>query len=228
METGDLLTRFLGQLNDLSAGLFLLCAFGMVATRQTLGCLHLFIIQSFFFGSSSLLIGARPLAWDLLAVGILNFITKLILIPWLLRRTVREEVYARREIVQVFNIPTSLLIALALTIMAYFVSAPMLSAVNTAGYAKVNLPIGLAALLLGVYTLAVRREAVPQLIGLLAMENGAFFAGIAIVPGLSIITELAFAFDALMLAFVMAVLTRVIHERIGTTEAGSLSSLKEE
>ena len=168
------------------------------------------------------------MAWDLVAVGALNFVTKLVLIPWLLRRTVREEVYVRREIVQVLNIPTSLLVALGLTIMAYFVSAPMLSAVNTTGYAKVNLPIGLAALLLGVYTLAVRREAVPQLIGLLAMENGAFFAGIAIVPGLSIITELAFAFDALMLAFVMAVLTRVIHERIGTTEAGALSTLKEE
>lgn len=228
MESGDLLVRLFGQLNDLAAGLFLLCAFGMVATRQTLGCLRFFIVQSFFFGSSALLIGARPFAWDLAAVGILNFITKLILIPWLLRRTVREEVYARREIVQALNIPTSLLIALALTIMAYFVSAPMLAAVNASGYARVNLPIGLAALLLGVYTLAVRREGVPQLIGLLAMENGAFFAGIAIVPGLSIITELAFAFDALMLAFVMAVLTRVIQERIGTTEAGALATLKEE
>ncbi len=139
----------------------------------------------------------------------------------------RQEVYARREIVQALNIPMSLLIALALTVAAYFVAAPMLTAVGASGYAKVNLPIGLAAVLLGIYTLAVRREAVPQLIGLLAMENGAFFAGIAIVPGISLIAELAIAFDALMLAFVMGVLTRAIHEHIGTTEAGALAALRE-
>jgi len=217
----------LSALNDLAAGLFLLSAFGMVATRQTLGCLRFFILQSIFFGVSALLIGANPLAWDLIAVGLLNFVTKLFLIPWMLRRTVREEVYARREIVQVLNIPTSLLIAMILTVIAYFVATPMLHAVGETGYAKVNLPVGLAALLLGVYTLAVRRESVPQLIGLLAMENGAFFAGIAMVSGLSLIAELAIAFDALMLTFVMGVLTRAIQMRIGTTEAGALAFLRE-
>jgi hydrogenase-4 component E len=215
-------------LNDLAAGLFLLSALGMVAARQTLACLRLFITQSFFFAVSALLVGAHPLQWDLIAVGLLNLVTKLFLIPWMLRRTVREEVYARREIVQVLNMPTSLLIAMVLTVIAYFVAVPMLHAAGDTGYAKVNLPIGLAALLLGVYTLAVRRESVPQLIGLLAMENGAFFAGIAIVSGISLIAELAIAFDALMLAFVMGVLTRAIQERIGTTEAGALALLKEE
>lgn len=226
--SGEWLTvPMLTECNDLAAGLFLLSAFGMVAVRQTLGCLRLFIIQSVFFGISAFLVGAKPFAWDLIAVGVLNFITKLFLIPWMLRRTVRQEVYARREIVQALNIPMSLLIALALTVAAYFVAAPMLSAVGASGYAKVNLPIGLAAVLLGIYTLAVRRESVPQLIGLLAMENGAFFAGIAIVPGISLIAELAIAFDALMLAFVMGVLTRAIQEHIGTTEAGALAALRE-
>jgi hydrogenase-4 component E len=121
-----------------------------------------------------------------------------------------------------------LLIGLALTVLAYLVATPLLRALGDSGYAEVNLPIGLAALLLGIYTLAVRREAVPQLMGLLAMENGAFFAGIAIVPGLSLIVELAIAFDAFMLAFVMGLLTRAIHEHVGTTEAGALAVLREE
>lgn len=220
-------TAVLVELNDLAAGLFLLCAFGMVATRQAQACLHLFMAQSFFFGTSAILVGLHPLAWDLIAVGLLNFVTKILLIPWMLRRTVSEEVYERREIVQVLNVPASLLIALGLTIAAYFVAVPMLRAVAETGYTRVNVPIGLAALLLGIYTLAVRREAVPQLMGLLAMENGAFFAGTAIVSGLSLIAELAIAFDALMLAFVMGVLTRAIQEHVGTTEAGGLALLKE-
>ena len=67
-----------------------------------------------------------------------------------------------------------------------------------------------------------------MLLGLLAMENSAFLAGIAIVPELPLIAELAIAFDVLMLSFILGLLTRTIHERIGTTEVGMLTTLKEE
>ena len=96
------------------------------------------------------------------------------------------------------------------------------------GAVRINVPIGLAGLLLGAYTLAVRREAVPQILGLLAMENGAFFAGVAIAPHLPLIAEIAVAFDVLILAFVVGVLTRTVHKRIGTTAAGNLTNLREE
>ena len=95
-------------------------------------------------------------------------------------------------------------------------------------YERVNLPIGTAALLLGAYTIAVRREAVPQVIGILAMENGAFFAGISIAPGLPVIAELAAAFDVLIIALVMGLLTRKIHEQTGTTTVGGMTALREE
>ncbi|HED03978.1 MAG TPA: hypothetical protein ENI60_04335 [Candidatus Fraserbacteria bacterium] len=220
----------LSALNALAGGLFLLSAFGMVATRQVLGCLRFFIAQSLLLAASAFLLGAAPLSAHLIAVGLLTIITKSWLLPWLLRRMVRQEVYTRREITQAVNIPSSLLIALGLVLGAYFLSAPWLpaGAAAGAGFVRINLPIGLAGLLLGAYTLAVRREALPQLLGLLAMENGAFFAGIAVAPGLSLIAELAVAFDVLVLAFVLGVLTRMIHERTGSTEVGRLAALKEE
>jgi hydrogenase-4 component E len=91
-----------------------------------------------------------------------------------------------------------------------------------------NLPIGLACLLIGAYSLIARREAIPQLIGILAMENGVFFAGIAITPELPIIAELAVAVDVILIAVVVGLLTRSIRETVGTTEAASLSELREE
>lgn len=215
------------QLNALAGGFFLLSAFGMVATRQVQGCLRFFILQSIFLASSALFIGLRPLSWHLIAVAIINLINKPLLIPWLLKKTVSEEVYTRREIAQVLNIPTSLLVALGLTFGAYFLASPLLQ-VGAELSAPVNLPIGLATLLLGAFTLTVRREAVPQLLGLLSMENGAFFASIAIAPELHLFVELVVAFDVLIAVFVIGVLTRAIHERIGTTEVGSLAILKED
>lgn len=227
MGHADAVSAYLAQFNALAGGLFLLCTFGMVATRQVQGCMRFFIWQSIFLASSAFLLGLRPLSWHLLALAAINLINKPILIPWLLRRTVPEEIYTRREISQVLNIPISLLVALGLAVSAYFLSEPLLR-VTSARPAGVNLPIGLAALLLGAYTLTVRREAVPQLLGLLSMENGAFFTSLTIAAELHLFVELVVAFDVLIAVFVIGVLTRAIHEHIGTTEVGSLTVLKEE
>lgn len=222
------MTLLLNNLNALAGGLFLITAFGIIALRQVQDCLRFFIFQSIFLAVSAFVLGASPLSWHLIAMGAITLITKAFLIPWVLRRFVPEEIYTRREITQIINIPTSLIIALILAIGAYFVSLQWLNAAGAGGAIRINVPIGLAGLLLGAYVLTVRREAVPQILGLLAMENGAFFAGVAIAPELPLIAELAVAFDVLVLAFVVGILTRTVHERIGTTTVGELAHLREE
>jgi hydrogenase-4 component E len=217
----------LTKLNSLSGGLFLLTAFGIIAMRQVLASLNLFVFQSILLAASALLLGGQHASIHLFVVAGITLLTKSILIPFLLRRTLNQEVYARREISQVLNIPTSLLIAVALTIFAYFLSSPLLSGAIEPSV-KFNLPIGMAGLFLGAYVVMVRREAVPQVIGILSMENGAFFASVSIAPDLPLIAELAAAFDVLIIAVVMGLLTRRIHERVGTTDVGRMTSLKEE
>jgi len=216
----------LGALNTLAGGLFLLTAFGMVATRQARGCLTLFIAQSLLLAASALLLGLRHHSAHLFGVAVVNLITKPVVVPWLLRKTSPAEVYTRREIDQVLNIPTTLLIALALVVLSFFLAIPLLDAVGPE-FRGSNLPIGIAGLLLGGYTLTVRREAVPLLMGLLAMENGAFFAGIVIARDLPMLVELAIATDGLIIVFIMGVLTRAVARHVGTTAVGELASLKE-
>lgn len=213
------------SLNGLAAGLFLLSSFSLAATRQMQGCLRFYIAQSLFLVVSAFLLAFGLQAPDLLAVAALDAVIKPIIIPWLLRRTVREEIFRRREIDQVLNVPSSLLIALALTLAAYFLSELLPPA---AGHlARINLPVGLAGLLIGAYTLAVRREAVPQLVGIFGIENGALFAGIAIAPSLPLVAEMAFPFDMLIIALVIGILTRMTQERYGATEVGGFTSLRE-
>jgi len=221
------MTTWLQNLNALAGGLFLLATFGMVAMRQVQGCLRLFVAQSLMLVMSAFLLSGLQHSWHTFAVAVLDLITKPIILPWLLRRTLRGEVYTRREITQVFNIPTSLLSALALTVLAYQASVPLLR-VGDGELIGLNLSIGLAGLLVGGLTAVVRREAVPLFLGLVAMENSAFFAGIAIAPELPLIAEVSIAFDVLILVFVVGVLTRAVHEHIGTTEVGALATLKEE
>jgi hydrogenase-4 component E len=218
---------WLQNLNALAGGLFLLAAFGLVATRQVQGTLRMFIALSVLLGVSAFLLSAIYHTWHLIVIGVVDIGTKAVVIPWLLRRALRDEVFTRREVTQVLNIPAALLIALALAIMAYLLSKPLLAAGGGAA-SGLNLPIGVAGLLIGGLTAAVRREAVPLFLGLLAMENSAFFAGIGIAPEMPLIAEVSIAFDVLILVFIVGVLTRTVHEHIGTTEVGALITLKEE
>jgi hydrogenase-4 membrane subunit HyfE len=119
-----------------------------------------------------------------------------------------------------------LLIAMALAVGSYFVGIPLAKAVGP-DVRGPNVPIGIAVLLLGAFTLTVRREALPLLIGLLAMENGAFLAGIAIARDLGMLVELAIATDGLIIVFIMGVLVRAVQKQVGTTAIGDLASLKE-
>lgn len=216
----------LGSLNSLVGGLFLLTAFGMTAMRQVKDCLQLFIGQSLLLAASAFLLGTQHGLLNLYGVGVVNLITKPVIIPWILRRTSPREVYTRREIDQALNIPISLLIALALAILGFFVSVPLMRAIGLHD-GSYNLPIGFACLLLGGYTLAVRREAVPLLLGLLAMENAAFFAGISIASTMSLLVELAVATDGLVTVYILGVLTRSLQEHVGATDVGALAALRE-
>jgi len=214
-------------LNALTAGLILLTAFAMVATRQVQGVMRFFIVQSVFLAASALLIGIGRGSIHLLALGVITILAKAIAIPWVLRRMLPGELYERREINQVINIPTSLLIALMLAIAAEFFLSPV-TGTSTDPVVRTNLPIGLAGILIGAYTLIARREAIPQLIGILAMENGAFFTGIALAPDLPLIAELAIAIDVILIAVVIGVLTRNITQTMGTTDVAAMSELREE
>ena len=218
--------QLLENLNALVAGLFLLTAFGIVAMRQARGVLNLFILQSVLLALSALFLGLRYQSAHLYGVAMVNIIIKPLLLPWLLRKTAPGEIYTRREVNQALNIPIALLIALSLTILAYFLSQPLLNAVAPE-FRGANVPIGIAGLLLGAFTITVRREAVPLLVGILAMENGAFLCGIAISRELPLLVELAVATDGLIVVFIMGVLTRAAHRHVGTTAVGELASLKE-
>jgi hydrogenase-4 component E len=213
-------------LDALTGALFLLTALGVVATRQVLASLQLFIAQSMLLTASALLLSIASGSPHLLAVAVITIATKTLLIPWLLKRTVSAEVYRTREIDRVLNIPSSLLLAALFVVVAYALANPLLEAVNTP-FARINLPLGVAAMFLGIFTVVVRREAVPQLLGLLALENGVFFAGIAIVPSLPVIAELAAAVDVPVVALVIGMLTRRIYMRLGTTSVGQLAALRE-
>jgi hydrogenase-4 membrane subunit HyfE len=84
------LAPVLTSLNGLAAGVFLLSAFGLLATRQIQGCVRFFRFQSLALVGSILFVAVGTPVPDLIAVAFLDLAIKPLLIPWLLRRYVPE------------------------------------------------------------------------------------------------------------------------------------------
>jgi hydrogenase-4 component E len=217
---------FVYEVNALICGFFVLTAFGMLVVRQIGACLGVFIAQSLLLAASAFVLGAEPISWHLIVVGCVTLISKPVLIPWVLRKLVPREVYTVREIAQTLDVPTALLVALGLALVGFALGTHLVSAAPI--LAKQNVVVGFATLLVAGLALAVRREAVPQMLAILAMENAAFLAGIAIAPDFPLIPELAIAFDVPLLAFIVALLTRAVYRRVGSTAVGELAALREQ
>jgi hydrogenase-4 membrane subunit HyfE len=212
------------SLNALFGVLFLLTAFMMLTLRQTQAVLHAYVAQALLLTASTILLALGKRSPELAVVACITLVAKPLLVPWLIARLLTPGLRAKREVQAVLNVPASLGIALGISVMAYFLARPLLTTADSV--AQVNLPIGLDVLLLGVLMLAIRREAVPQLLGLMVIDNGAFFAGIAIATS-SALVEFAAALEGVMVVMIVALLTRAIAKLVGTTEVGALAALRE-
>lgn len=209
------------------AALFVVFSLSVIVTRQMLGTLYLFMLHALALTASAVVLGVALDSPHLFWVAAITFSTKVIAVPLVLRWAAGGEVYERREVDQVLTIPMSVLIAAVLALIAWIAAHPLVQAIAGRPFAPINLPSGLIAVFFGAFTVAVRREAVAQLMGILVMESGAFFASIAIVHELSIIVEIAAAVDVPIAALVIGLLIRSIHKVTGMTRVGLLAELKE-
>jgi len=212
------------SLNTLFGVLFLLTTFMMLALRQTQAILHAYVAQALLLAASTVLLAIASGSTELAIVALITLVAKPVLVPVLIVRLLAPALRAKREVQAVINVPAALSLALAISVLAYFVTQPLLPGADP--IVQVNVPIGLDVLLLGVVMLAIRREAVPQLMSLMVIDNGAFFAGIAITTS-SALVEFAAALEGVMVVMIVALLTRTIARFVGSTEVGALSALRE-
>jgi hydrogenase-4 component E len=214
-------------LDGLIAALFVIFGLGLIVARQMIGMLHLFMLHATALAAAAVVLALALGSPHLGGVAAITFTTKVIAVPLVLRWAAGSEIYERREVDQVLTIPLSILIAAALALIAWAAATPLVQATADQPFAAVHLPTGLMTILFGAFTVAVRREGVAQLMGLLTMESGTFFASISIVHDLSIIAEIAAAVDVPIAALVIGLLIRSINRVTGTTRVGLLTALRE-
>ncbi|HCZ13017.1 MAG TPA: formate hydrogenlyase [Candidatus Accumulibacter sp.] len=219
------MSEFVAQLINLLASTLLILAFAMISQRRILSLIHLFTAQGATLVAATLVVGyATDQPHLYLSAGI-TLLLKVIVIPLLLYRVINR-LNVRWDIETLINIPTTMIIGIALVIFAFDLALPISRL--SASIARGTLGIALACVLLSFLMMITRAKAVPQVIGFLSMENGLFFAATSATYGMPMVVELGIALDVLVGILILGVFMFQIREQFDSLDISHLEKLKED
>ena len=217
--------NFSGQLINLFAALLLLIAFGMLSQRRVLSLINLFALQGFVLSVSTLVVAYTSHQHHLYYSAALTLVLKVLILPWILHRLIRK-LNVKWDVETLFNIPTTMLVGIALVVFAFNLAAPISLMAGT--ITKSSLGIAMASVLLSFLMMITRSKAVPQVIGFLAMENGLFFAATSATYGMPMVVELGIALDVLVGMFILGIFFFQIRETFDSLDLKHMEKLKED
>ena len=213
------------QFVNLLAAFLLLIAFAMLSQRRILTLIRLYAWQGAALTASTLIVAYSTEQPHLYFSAALTLLLKVILIPWVLHRLI-DRLHVRWDVETLINIPATMLIGIGLVIFAFALAAPISEMANT--LTRATLGIAMASVLLSFLMMIVRRKAVPQVIGFLAMENGLFFAATSATYGMPLVVELGVALDVLVGTFIFGIFFFHIREQFDSLDIRHMEKLKED
>jgi len=213
------------QIVNLLATILLIVAFAMLSQRRVLSLIRLFAWQGLALSASTAIVAystGQPHLWASAAV---TLILKVIVLPIALHRLI-DRLAVRWDVEPLINVPTTMLCGIGLAIFAFALATPISEMASTV--TRSTLGIALASVLLSFLMMIVRRKAIPQVIGFLAMENGLFFAATSATYGMPLVVELGIALDVLVGTFVFGIFFFHIRETFDSLDIRHMESLKED
>jgi len=213
------------QFINLLASILLLIVFAMLSQRRILSLINLFAWQGLVLSLSTFVVAYSTAQYHLYYSAVLTLLLKALLLPWLLHRLIRK-LNVKWDVETLINIPTTMLVGIALVIFAFNLAAPIsqLSESITRGL----IGIALASVLLSLLMMLTRRKAVPQVVGFLSMENGLFFAATSATHGMPLVVELGIALDVLVGTFIFGIFFFQIRDTFDSLDIRNMENLKDD
>jgi len=182
-----------------------------------------YAIQSLLAAAFVLLVGVDRGQVDLIVLGALAVAIKVVLVPLGINRQITFHT-AEHEVPLVIRVPMSLLIGVALAGFAYWSA----SAIGASGVVLPEPVLGMpiALVLVGFFFMISRQNVISQIIGLLSLENGIFFATVTLAPAMPFVIGFLILFDVAAAVVFYGVLARLIVARMEQTSVLDMSTLR--
>ncbi|HUO00760.1 MAG TPA: hypothetical protein VMU69_31580 [Bradyrhizobium sp.] len=203
----------------------LLLSFVMLGSRWLRNYLYAFATESWIIAALSAAVGYYGSYPELYLIAILTLLFRGLLLPYLIWRIIRR-LNVGSEIHVILQPSTSLVVGAFFVMFALSVSFRVATTFHLElTVAVLALTVMLSMKLIGFLMLAVRHEAVSQILGLLVLENGIFLGSQILVPGMPLLIELVILFDLLIVVACFGVLVGYLLTHVGTTSTLELKRL---
>jgi len=220
------------QLDPLAASLFslmaiasLVLAFVMLGSRWLNNYLYAFAAESWIIAVLSASVayyGGYP---ELYLIALLTALFRGLVLPFLIWRIMRR-LDVSRELHEILQPSSALVVGALGVVFALIVAYRIGDSIGLASrVAVLALTVMLSMKLIGFLMLAVRREALSQILGLLVLENGIFLGAQILIPGMPLLIEIVILFDLLIIVACFGVLIQYLVANVGSTSSRDLKRL---
>jgi len=203
----------------------LLLAFVMLGSRWLNNYLYAFAAESWVIAILSATVGFYGGYPELYFIAILTGVFRGLFLPYLLWRIIRR-LNVSREIHEFLQPSSALVVGAFCVIFSLAVGYRVGQSLGLAAtVAVLALTVMLSMKLIGFLMLAIRHEAISQVLGLLVLENGVFLGAQILVPGMPVLIEIVILFDLLIVVACFGVLVQYLLVHAGTTSSLGLRRL---
>ncbi len=198
--------------------------FRLLASSRLLALINTMMLQALALSFIPLSLAGGSISIRLLVLVGATLAVKGGLLPWLLRRAMRE-VDVQREIEPFLGFSSSVLVGIAVLGLSFIITRPLAEA--TASLSGFLLPGALFTTLTGLLIIVSRRKALTQVIGYLVMENGVYAFGAALAVEQPLLVEMGILLDVFVAVFVMGITIYQISREFDHIDTDRLSELKD-
>ncbi|AKP32415.1 hydrogenase 4 membrane subunit [Yersinia aleksiciae] len=219
--TGTLLINSL-VINNL-AGLLIITSLLVIIVKKPATSALFYALQSLVLVLIFLVLAETLNAHELYLWSLTAFITKVVLVPWIMYRAFRqmEDPKANGGVIGTASL---IFIAAIIILLSYFVvepvQLPMVSALKPA------LAVSLGHFLIGLLCIVTQRNILKNIFGYCLMENGAHLMLALLAFRAPELVEIGIATDAIFAVVVMTLMARKIYRTLHTLDVKQLTALK--
>jgi len=203
--------------------LVLLMSFALLYQRRLPSLITVFTAQAAALGAAAAWLGWVRGEPHLYLTAAIALGLKAGLIPWFLRRAMRE-LDVHRTVEPALSVGVTLLIGVALVTLSVILVAP---AATGGAMSREELALSLSVVLLGFLMMIARLNAVSQVVGFMSIENGLILGALA-ANGMPMVVELMAAFSVLVALIIFGIFMFRIRERFETLDVSKLDAFRGE
>jgi hydrogenase-4 component E len=221
---------FTGGANVIAV-LILLAEFGMLRQALLRDHIRLYIGQSALIAVLAVIVAAARHISGLYVLAALTVAVKVIVIPLLLRRLLRETGPGSAQaggpdIAGSGGLGAASTVLLAIVVAAFGFFAAGRLGIRSNAAPVTALSVSMSVVLVAFVLMICRRDVVSQAIGLFSLENGISLAALVVAASLPLILEVALLFDLLLAVVVFGLLIRMHHGRARSLSTTGLTRLR--